>query len=209
VLIQSHNHLPQLKSLPRVLENPESPSPSPAPPVDEVSLQTPPEAPSPSIQGPRPGEPTPPSHGWVYKGARFLVGSAGAVVGGAIGTAIGGVIHAGDTVIPEKLQRCASKILRPSLAAIGAGVGLYAGLGVPLLGPAKGAMLGAVLGAVVGGSIPGALDALAASGKGAICGGWKGRKKGYDLAATAFDKVAAKLQSPPSEPPPPPPPASR
>jgi hypothetical protein len=164
------------------------------PPQDTVTLE--------KTEPPAP----PPQHGWIYKGARFLVGSVGGVVGGAIGTAVGGVIHAGDTVIPDKIQRIASKVLRPGLAALGAAAGLYVGLAaVPLLGGAKGAMLGAVGGAVIGGAIPGAADALLASAKGAICGGWKGRKQGYAVMANAFDKVAAKLQTPPPPAPPPPP----
>lgn len=173
---------------------------APKPTEDSVTLGSP--APVKKPEGPE--SPEGPKHSLLYRSARFLVGSVGAVVGGAIGTAVGGVIHAGDTVIPMGVQKVASKILRPGLAAAGAVAGAFIGISViPLLGPAKGAAMGAVAGAVVGGGLPGALDALAASGKGALCGGWKGRKKGYDLAAGAFDQVAQKLQKPPSPPTPP------
>ncbi|MBT9582304.1 hypothetical protein IV102_03075 [bacterium] len=188
MLIQSPPSLPRLQAPKGAPADPIKAERPAVPTPDTVTLN-------------KPDGPEPPPHGLMYKCARFLVGSVGGVVGGAIGTAVGGVIHAGDTVIPEKIQRIASKVLRPGLAAAGAAVGLYVGLAVvPLLGPAKGAMLGAVTGAVVGGSIPGAADALAASAKGAICGGWKGRKKGYALMADAFDKVAARLQSKPPTP---------
>ena len=158
----------------------------------------------------RPEQPTPPpqppvQHGWVYRTARFVTGSLGAVIGGAVGTAVGGVLHAGDTVIPEKVQKLASRVLRPGLALVGAGLGLYAGMTMPLLGPARLAMLGAVGGAVIGGGLPGALDALLASGKGAVCEGWKGKRKGFELAAGAFDKAMSYVQGPPQPPTPPPP----
>lgn len=195
MLIQTHNTL----NAP-VLRGPSqppaaAPAPTPTPVEDSVSLgDTSPPAPKPeSPEGPQ--SPEAPKHGLVYRSARFLVGSVGGVVGGAIGAAVGGVIHAGDTVIPLGVQKVASKILRPGLAAAGAVAGAFVGVSIiPLLGPAKGAAMGAVAGAVLGGGLPGALDALAASGKGAVCGGWKGRKQGYDFAANAFDKVAAKLQ---------------
>lgn len=182
---------------------------APRPAEDSVTLGSTP-APAATEKPEGPESPEGPKHGLVYRSARFLVGSVGAVVGGAIGAAVGGVIHAGDTVIPLGVQKVASKILRPGMAAAGAVAGAFVGISViPLLGPAKGAALGAVAGAVVGGGVMGSLDALAASSKGAICGGWKGRRQGYDLVAGAFDKVAEKLQKPPAPPqdPPTPPPA--
>lgn len=195
MLIQTHS-LPNAPVLRGALQPPAA-KPAPVPAEDSVSLgNTPPPSPSPRPEGPEgPQPPDSPKPGLVYRSARFLVGSFGAVVGGAIGAAVGGVIHAGDTVIPAGVQKVASKILRPGLAAAGAIAGAFVGASIlPLLGPAKGAAMGAVAGAVVGGGLPGALDALAASGKGAVCGGWKGRKQGYDFAANAFDKVADKLQ---------------
>lgn len=185
------------------LQAPKGPEPAPAeggkPPEDQVEVQ--------------PQEPTPPpeppsQRGWVYRSARFVTGSVGAMIGGAIGTAVGGVLHAGDTVIPEKVQKLASRVLRPGLALVGAGLGLYAGMTMPLLGPARLAMLGAVGGAVIGGGLPGGLDALLASGKGAVCEGWKGKRKGFELAAGGFDKAMSYLQGPPQPPAPPAPPSA-
>lgn len=205
MLIQKHTqtHSPTLLRTPKEVPAEQSPAPKPA--ADTVTLSTPPAAEAKKPEGP--DAPEGPKHGLGYRAARFVVGSVGAVVGGAIGAALGGVIHAGDTVIPLKVQNIASKVLRPGLAAVGAVAGGFVGVSViPLLGPAKGAAIGAVAGAVVGGGIMGSLDALAASGKGAICGGSKGRKRGYDLMAGAFDKAAEKLQKPPAPPAPPSPP---
>lgn len=211
MLIQTHS-TPNAPLLRGPSQQPAAqPSPStPKPVEDSVTLGSTPAA-SATGKPDGPEGPEGPKHSLLYRGARFVVGSVGAVVGGAIGAAVGGVVHAGDTVIPLGVQKVASKILRPGLAAAGAVAGAFVGVSIiPFIGPAKGAALGAVAGAVVGGGLPGALDALAASGKGAVCGGWKGRKQGYDLLANAFDKVAEKLQKPPAPPqdPPAPPPAS-
>lgn len=211
MLIQTHNtpNAPILRG-PSQRPAAEGAPSTPKPAQDSVTLGS---TPAPAAPGKPevPESPEGPEHSLLYRSARFVIGSVGGVVGGAIGAAVGGVIHAGDTVIPLGVQKVASKILRPGLAAAGAVAGAFVGVSViPLIGPAKGAAMGAIAGAVIGGGLPGALDALAASGKGAVCGGWKGRKQGYDLMANAFDKVAEKLQKPPAPPqdPPAPPPAS-
>jgi len=198
--IQTHTASPTLLRTPKERPDAAAAPAAPQPAADTVSLSTQPAVEAKKPEGPN--APEGPKHSLAYRAARFAVGSVGAVVGGAIGAALGGVIHAGDTVIPLKIQNIASKVLRPALAGLGAVAGGFVGVSViPLLGPAKGAAIGAVAGAVVGGGIMGSLDALAASGKGAFCGGSKGRKRGYDLMAGAFDKVAEKLQKPPAPPP--------
>ncbi len=204
MLIQTQRTNAPMLGGPSQLSAPQPAPTEPKPAQDSVTISSTP-TPAATDKPQSPESPEGPNHGLLYRGARFLVGSVGGVVGGAIGAAVGGVIHAGDTVIPLGVQKVASKILRPGLAAAGAVAGAFVGISViPLLGPAKGAAMGAVAGAVVGGGVMGSLDALAASGKGAICGGWKGRKKGYDLVAGTFDKVAEKLQKPQGPPTPPP-----
>ena len=183
---------PSVASAPAIRSQ-EAPSTATASP-DQVSLQDAPPA---------------PEHGLVYKASRALLGTVGALTAGTVGAALGGIRNAGDTIIPDKVQKVSGKVLRPALALIGAGVGIAVGLAALPLGPIAGALAGTVAGAIIGGALPGAVDGLAAAGHGAVKGTIQGVKMGYGGVTTAFDKVAAKFHhdAPPAEPTPPAPPA--